>query len=44
VADIKHVLVIGADAFSCAWVNQKVAVNYRETDQDAGEVVSIEVQ
>jgi tetratricopeptide (TPR) repeat protein len=44
VRDSKHVIVIGADAFSCAWANQKVAVNYRATGEAEGEVVSVEVQ
>ena len=44
VPDSKHVIVIGADAFSCAWANQKVAVNYRATGEAEGEVVSVEVQ
>ncbi len=44
VPDSKHVLVIGADTFSCSWSRQKVALNYRETGTGAGRVVSIEVQ
>jgi tetratricopeptide (TPR) repeat protein len=44
VQDSKHVLVIGADSFSCSWSRQKVALNYRETGLTAGRVVSIEVQ
>ncbi len=27
VPDTKHVIVIGADAFSCEWTNQKLAIN-----------------
>ncbi|HUE51573.1 MAG TPA: tetratricopeptide repeat protein [Terriglobales bacterium] len=38
------VIVIGADKFSCEWTNQKVAVNYRETAEDCGEIISIELQ
>ncbi len=44
VGDTKHVLVIGADTFSCAWSNQRAAVNYRETGEGTGEVVSVELQ
>ncbi len=44
VPDSKHVALIGADAFSCSWSRQKVALNYRETGTGAGQVVSIEVQ
>jgi len=44
VPDSKHTLVIGADEFSCSWNKQAVALNYRETGDAAGSVVSIEVQ
>ena len=44
VSDSKHVLLIGADEFSCAWKKQKVAINYRETGDVAGTAISIEVQ
>jgi cytochrome c-type biogenesis protein CcmH/NrfG len=44
VSDSKHVLLIGADVFSCSWSKQSVALNYRETGAGAGRVVSIEVQ
>ena len=44
VKDNKHVLVLGADEFSCSWKKQKVALNYRATGDTAGSVVSIEVQ
>jgi tetratricopeptide (TPR) repeat protein len=44
VNDSHHVLVLGADAFSCDWSKQKVAMNYRETGETSGSVVSIEVQ
>ena len=36
--------LIGADAFSCSWNKQKVALNYRETSEGEGNVVSLEVQ
>jgi hypothetical protein len=44
VADTKHALVLGAGAFSCDWKKQKVAINYRETGDAGGTVVSIEIQ
>jgi tetratricopeptide (TPR) repeat protein len=44
VPDSKHVLLIGAEEFSCAWNNQKVALNYRETSAAVGRVISIEIQ
>jgi tetratricopeptide (TPR) repeat protein len=44
VPDSKRTPVIGADEFSCSWNKQAVALNYRETGDAAGSVVSIEVQ
>jgi len=44
VADRKHVLLIGADQFSCSWSKQKVAVNYREADTGETSVMSVEIQ
>ena len=44
VPDNKHVLVLGADGFSCSWQKQKVAINYHETGDAAGSIVSIEIQ
>jgi tetratricopeptide (TPR) repeat protein len=44
IRDSNHVLLLGADAFSCAWTKQKVAMNYRETGDAAGIVVSIEIR
>ncbi len=44
VGDSNHVIVIGADEFSCAWKNKSVAVNYRERQDGEGDVVSLEIQ
>lgn len=44
VRDTHHVLVMGADGFSCQWSKQKVALNYRETGEATGTIVSIEIQ
>jgi tetratricopeptide (TPR) repeat protein len=44
VTDSTHVILIGADQFSCAWNRQKVAVNYRETGADSGSIISLEIQ
>jgi hypothetical protein len=44
VTDKKHLLLIGADQFSCSWSKQKVAVNYRETDTGETKIVSLEIQ
>jgi Flp pilus assembly protein TadD len=43
-SNVAHAIVIGADKFSCAWTNQRVAVNYRETAEAEGNLVSIEIQ
>jgi Flp pilus assembly protein TadD len=44
VADTRHVILIGADEFSCDWKKQKVALNYRETSEDEGNIISLEIQ
>jgi tetratricopeptide (TPR) repeat protein len=45
VADTQHTIVIGADTFSCNWRSgQKLAVNFRDTGDNQGEVASVEVQ
>lgn len=44
VRDNAHVVLIGADNFSCTWTNQNIAVNYRETGSATGDVISLEVQ
>ena len=44
VGDSNHVVVIGADKFSCGWSQQKVAVNYHETGSGEGIVVSVEIE
>jgi len=44
VADVSHVVVIGADAFSCEWTNRKIAVNYREVGDGQNNVISMEIQ
>ena len=44
VRNSKQVLLIGADSFSCSWSKQRVALNYRQTGDAAGNVISIEIQ
>lgn len=44
VSDRSHVVLIGADTFSCAWNKQKVALNFRETSPGEGSVISLEIQ
>jgi len=44
VQDSKHVAVIGAGSFSCSWDQRKIALNYRETGDATGNVISIEIQ
>jgi hypothetical protein len=42
--DSTHLVIIGADKFSCEWTNQKIAVNYHETGDATGEIISLELQ
>ena len=44
IADRAQVLLMGAETFSCAWKNRKVAVNYRATGATSGSLVSLELQ
>ena len=44
VPDTAHVVVIGAENFSCAWSKQPLAVNYRESNEGTGDVISVELQ
>jgi tetratricopeptide (TPR) repeat protein len=44
VADRNHLVLIGADQFSCDWHKQKVALNYRESKEGEGNVFSLEIQ
>ncbi len=44
IADSNKAIVIGADRISCDWINQKVAVNYNETGDGLGNVISLEIQ
>jgi tetratricopeptide (TPR) repeat protein len=44
IGDSKHVILIGADEFSCDWKNKSVSLNYRERQDGDGDVVSLEVQ
>lgn len=44
IPDIKHLVLIGADELSCEWKNKTAALNYHERSQDAGDVVSLEIQ
>jgi hypothetical protein len=44
IQDSAHVVLIGADKFSCDWKNVGVAVNYRERPDGDGDAVSLEMQ
>src|SRR5258708_5037976 len=51
IADTKHLVLLGADKFSCEWKNKNVALNYREHSNDNngdsdgdGDIVSLELQ
>jgi len=42
--DGTRVIVIGADNLSCDWANRKVAINYRQTGEATGDIVSLELE
>lgn len=42
--DTKKMVVMGADSLSCSWTNKKVAVNYRKSGDNEGQLVSLELQ
>ncbi len=42
--DGTRVIVIGADNLSCDWVNRNVAINYRQTGEATGDIVSLELK
>ena len=44
IADRHHLMLIGADQFSCSWTNQKVAVNYLEDANGETSVILLEIQ
>jgi hypothetical protein len=44
VADTSHVVLQGADKFSCAWSKKKVALNYEVTGNGEGRVISVEIE
>jgi len=44
ITDTNHLVLFGADKFSCSWSKQKVAVNYRDAGNSEGSVVSIEIK
>jgi tetratricopeptide (TPR) repeat protein len=44
VADTSHVVLQGADKFSCTWSKLKVALNYEVTGSAEGRVISVEIQ
>jgi tetratricopeptide (TPR) repeat protein len=44
IADKSHVVLIGADHFSCSWFKLKVAVNYREGNTGEISVISLELE
>jgi tetratricopeptide (TPR) repeat protein len=44
IRDREHVILIGADQFSCEWKNRNIAVNYRDRPDGDGDVSTLEVQ
>ena len=43
-ADLRALVLIGADSFSCDWRSREVAINYREGGQTDGDLVSLELE
>jgi hypothetical protein len=43
-ADYKSLLLIGADAFSCAWNDRAISVNYKPGGVSDGDLLSVEVR
>lgn len=43
-SDRKHVVVLGEDDLSCDWHDRKVAINYRDNGDKAGDIISLELQ
>jgi tetratricopeptide (TPR) repeat protein len=43
-ADRKHLVLLGENTVSCDWHNRKVAINYRDRGEKAGDIVSLELQ
>jgi tetratricopeptide (TPR) repeat protein len=44
ISDSKHMVLIGADEFSCDWKDKSVSLNYRARKDGDGDVVSLEVR
>ena len=44
IRDASKLPLIGVNSFSCDWMNQQVLVNYRQTGQSEGDVVSLEIR
>lgn len=44
VQSTEHMVLIGADRFSCSWSKRKVGINYRSTGIAEGSVISLEIQ
>jgi Flp pilus assembly protein TadD len=42
--DREKLVLIGADKFSCGWSNVRVAVNYKNSGVNTGDMVSLELQ
>ena len=44
IRDRAHIVLIGADQFSCDWRSKNIAINYRARADGDGDAVSVEVQ
>lgn len=43
-SDRKHIVLLGEDTLSCDWHDRKVAINYRESGDKSGDIISLEFQ
>jgi Flp pilus assembly protein TadD len=43
-ARANKILMLGADTFDCSWAGRRVAVNFRESTENEGDLVSVELQ
>jgi len=43
VADVKTLVLMGAEHFDCSWSKKKVTINYKANSASNGDVVSMEI-
>ncbi len=42
--DYKSLVLVGADEFSCGWIDEPVVVNYKASGKTSGDLVSLEIR